>query len=109
MEAPRNLNEYRNERIEKLKSLVLDVANDNLLSRTDGDFAAILGKTTPREFELFVLLDSFNGKFTSAPEYVLNEVAIDIAIVLNDRDDLPYTIDLSEISSEPRRIRIVKL
>ena len=88
---------------------MLDVANDNLLERTDGDFVATFGKTTVSEFELYVILDHFDSGFTSAPEYVLNEVAIDVAIVLNDRKDLPYTVDMSEIDGTAPHIRIVKL
>lgn len=109
MEKPRDLNKYRSERIESVKAAVLDVANENLLNRTDGDFVATFGKTTVGEFELYVILDSFDPGFTSAPEYVLNEVAIDIAIVLNDRKDLPYTVDMSEIDGKAPHIRIVKL
>ena len=109
MERPRNLNEYRNERIETMKSVILDVARDKLLNRTDGDYAAVFGKTTPELFELFIIPDGFDSGFAPAPNNVLNEIAIDLAAALNARDDLPYTVDLSVIEGEHPHIRIVRM
>ena len=109
MERPRNLNEYRNERIETMKSVILDVAQDNLLDRTDGDFAAVFGKTTPYLFELFIMPDGFDSGFAPAPNYVLKETAINLATALNAQDDLPYTVDMGEIEGEHPHIRIVRM
>lgn len=109
METPRNLNEYRAERIETIKRRLSDVANEHLLERTDGAFVATFGETSVNELELYIINDTFDGRFTAAPERVVTEVAIDIANELAQDDSLPYTIDMSTLHNNPRYIRIVKM
>lgn len=112
MEKPRNLDEYRKERAERLEALkqrILEVAQAHLDTRTDGAFVAIFKEVNYSELELCIVSDMVDAEFTSAPERVLNEVAIDVANELYQDDRFPYTVDIDSIKENLGYIRIVKM
>lgn len=112
MEKPRNLDDYRKERearLEALKQHVLDVAQTHLETRTDGAFVAVFGDVNYTELELFIVEDMVDSEFVSAPERVLNKVAINVANELKQDERFPYSVDIDSIRENSGYIRIVKI
>ena len=109
MEAPRNLNEYRVERLEYLKTRVLDIATNHLLERTDDDYDAVLGQATLSAMQVYIMPIASNEGYVSAPNHVVTEVAIKIANELMADDTLPYTVDMTALTENPPSILVKKM